>query len=415
MGNYRFISFVNQHYRNLPHLPMGKGNLALLHQLWSQLCPTMAVDSLIFADQIRLTGQRFFSPTVNNFRKCLGKPPSVFLFQGYGWQGAGQDYLLPIDGDIEALTATAINFRDVIHGFQPFRSPCALLVLDLVAVDEGILQESGLNAISPENLLRAKQRGITVIARFSRREPGELTMALIEALSYYQQEITVELLELFIRDRLESGLVNGDRLIVLTGNHQGRTDLLFPDPDQVSSVDNDWNAWLESSRQRLATGVKHWRRRDPLRGAFLTKSLRWPWIGVVISMLGLGLLIAWAVQSLWGRGWGFLSSPSSSPVLSSPIDQAYLVQMRAAKTHLRSQQASVFVRAIAELRKIPPESPRYGQAQRQITQWSEVILAIAKGRAEVGNSKDSIAAAALVPPDQPLLYEEAQTIIEQWP
>lgn len=134
----------------------------------------------------------------------------------------------------------------------------------------------------------------------------------------------------------------------------------------------------------------------------------WSWIPVLAMLLGLGILIVWAVRGLWGLG----SLPSNS-VLSSPIDQAYLVQEQAAKTHLRWQQASVFVRAIAELRKIPPESPRYAEAQRQITQWSEVILAIAKGRAEVGNGKDAIAAAALVPPDQAPLYEQAQGLIQQ--
>ena len=406
MGNHRFISFVNQHYRNLPHLPMGEGNLAVLHQLWSQLSPTTETESLIFADQPRLTGQRFLTPNVNNFRKCLGKPPSIFLFQGYGWQGEGQDYLLPIDGDVEALTATAVNVRDIIYGFKPFRSPCALLLLDLVSVDDGLFSESGINPISSENLLRAKQRGINVIARFSQREPGELAAVLIEALSYYQQSITVELLEVFIRNRLESGLANGGRLIVLTGNHQMRTQSLFPDPDQVNAVDNDWHEWLESSRQRLVTAVQQWR--SPRKGA-----MGWQWISLLIMLLGVGGLITWAVRGLFGLGP--LDSTSSSPVITSPIDQAYLVQVQAAKTHLRWQQASVFVRAIAELRKIPPQSPGYEEAQRQITQWSGVILDIAKGRAEVNNWHDAIAAAALVPPDQPTLYKEAQTFIQQRP
>jgi len=415
MGNYRFISFVNQHYRNLPHLPMGKANLAVLHQLWSQLSPTAEFDSLIFADQPRLTGQRFLTPNINNFRKCLAKPPSVFLFQGYGWQGESQDYLLPIDGDMEALTGTAVNFRDLIYGFKPFRSPCALLLLDLVSVDDGLLSESGINPISSENLLRAKQRGINVIARFSRGEPGELTTVLIEALSYYQQSITVELLEVFIRNRLEDSLAKEDltgnndtvRLIVLTGNHQTRAQLLFPDPDQVNRVDNDWNEWndwLESSRQRLVTAVKQWR--SPSKGA-----LGWTWLSLLIMLLGLGGIITGAVRGLFGLG-ALKSTPSSS-VIISPIDQAYLVQVQAAKTHLRWQQASVFVRAIAELRKIPPQSPGYAEAQRQITQWSGVILDIAKGRAEVGNDKDAIAAAALVPPDQSPLYKEARGVIQQ--
>jgi hypothetical protein len=298
-----------------------------------------------------------------------------------------------------------------------------LLLLDLVSVDDGLLSESGINPISSENLLRAKQRGINVIARFSRGEPGELTAVLIEALNYYQQSITVELLEAFIRNRLEEPLAKGDlpdrhdavRLIVLTGNHQTRTQLLFPDPDQVNGVDNDWNEWndwLESSRQRLVTAVKQWRsRRDPRRGAPSKVAMGWTWLSLLLLLLGLGGLVTWAVRDLLGLE--ALDSISSNSVITSPIDQAYLVQVQAAKTHLRWQQASVFVRAIAELRKIPPQSPGYAEAQRQITQWSGVILDIAKGRAEVGNGKDAIAAAALVPPDQASLYKEAQGVIQQ--
>jgi hypothetical protein len=406
VGNYRFISFINQYYRNLPYLPIGKGNLVTLHQLWSQLSPTTPVDSLIFADQLRLAGPRFFSPNINNFRKCLGKPPNVFLFQGYGWQGTGQDYLLPVDGDVEALAATAVNFRDIIYAFRPFQSPCVLLLLDLVSVDDGLLSEPGINPISSENLLRAKQRGINVIARFSRREPGELTTILIEALSYYQKSITVELLESFIRNRLETAVANDDcSLISLTGNHQIRTQLLFPDPNQMEVTDNDWDEWLESSRQQLVAVVRQWRSSP-------TIAMGWFWLSLALLIFSLGGLIIWATQGLVRVDEG--RSPSLNPGMLSPIDQAYLVQMQAAKTHLRWQQASVFVRAIAELRKVPPESPQYTDAQRQITQWSEIILDIAKGRSEVGNSRDAIAAAALVPPDQPELFKQAQAVIQQW-
>lgn len=403
MGQYRFVSFVNQRYRNFPHLRTGRGNLTQLHQLWQQASTNADSDSLIFADQPRLIGQRFFSPNVNNLRKCLAKPPSIFLFQGYGWEGGGQDYLLPIDGDLESLTSTAVNVRDLINAFKPFRSPCALLLLDLVAVDAGLDSQMGINPISSENLLRAKQRGINVVARFSARNPGILAECLTDALNYYGRSMTLELLEALIRERLET-IPDDNHLIILTANRRMPTDPIFPDLNQLIQYDSEFYEWLDASRQHLVASIQKWR--SPKSG-----SMSWRWIVIGCTTLGMALIIGWATRGLFR-----VEAESSFGVdqrLASPIDQAYLIQIQAAKTHLRWQQASVFVRAIAELRKISPDSPQYENAQRQITQWSEVILDIAKGRAEVGNRQDAIAAAALVPPDQLPLYKEAQGVIQQ--
>jgi hypothetical protein len=85
-----------------------------------------------------------------------------------------------------------------------------------------------------------------------------------------------------------------------------------------------------------------------------------------------------------------------------------------AKIHLKRHQASDFIRAIAELRKISPQSPVYPEAQTRITFWSQTILEIAQGRAEVGNWQDAIAAANLVPRDQSSIYAIAQQGIRDW-
>ncbi|HEY9653199.1 MAG TPA: caspase family protein [Coleofasciculaceae cyanobacterium] len=93
------------------------------------------------------------------------------------------------------------------------------------------------------------------------------------------------------------------------------------------------------------------------------------------------------------------------------VNQAILTQ---AKAMLRSNQASMFSKAIIEARKIRPGDPLYQEAQQSITRWSEVILDLAEGRAEQGNYSSAIAAAQLVPKDNPSVYAKAQQILGQW-
>lgn len=104
------------------------------------------------------------------------------------------------------------------------------------------------------------------------------------------------------------------------------------------------------------------------------------------------------------------SSPTSAPNRLQ-ANQAVLTQ---AKGMLRSNQASMFSKAIIEARKIRPGEPLYQEAQQSITRWSEVILDLAEGRAEQGNYSSAIAAAQLVPKDNPSVYAKAQQILERW-
>jgi len=101
----------------------------------------------------------------------------------------------------------------------------------------------------------------------------------------------------------------------------------------------------------------------------------------------------------------------AQPTPSRKPDQTIFEE---AKIHLKRHQASDFIRAIAELRKIPQTSPIYPEAQTRINFWSQTILEIAQGRAEVGNWQDAIAAANLVPRDQPSIYSTAQQGIRDW-
>lgn len=104
--------------------------------------------------------------------------------------------------------------------------------------------------------------------------------------------------------------------------------------------------------------------------------------------------------------------------------QGILGEARATLGKGDKAQASALSLAIQRARRIRAGQPYYGEAQRDIRQWSETILALAQNRAAQANQGSStitayhyhsaILAAKLVPVDQSTIYTTAQHSIRQW-
>ena len=88
--------------------------------------------------------------------------------------------------------------------------------------------------------------------------------------------------------------------------------------------------------------------------------------------------------------------------------------LRNARQIIQPLSASSLNDAIEQARQIPPEDPLYEQAQADIARWSRVILDVAEGRAASGDLAGAIAAAGLVPADQPAVYQLTQERIDTW-
>jgi hypothetical protein len=114
------------------------------------------------------------------------------------------------------------------------------------------------------------------------------------------------------------------------------------------------------------------------------------------------------------------SNPSDKLTVAAPQKpaptrlQANQAALDQAKRLIRPNQASLFSKAIVQARTVKPGDPLYQQAKQDITRWSEVILDLAEGRANQGNFGGAIAAAQLVPKDNPSVYAKAQKTINQW-
>jgi hypothetical protein len=85
-----------------------------------------------------------------------------------------------------------------------------------------------------------------------------------------------------------------------------------------------------------------------------------------------------------------------------------------ARRLIEPTSASLFSDAIDLARQVPEGDPAYVQAQADMARWSQVILDLAEGRAASGDLEGAVAAARLVPEDQPEVWGKAQTQTRQW-
>ena len=405
MENYRFITIGICHYRFLPHLDGSEADFWMLQRFLRNDFNLSEKQALLFTDSSKLGQGRTIYPNRNNLLKSISRTPNIVFFQGYATQSGDQNYLLPIDADPQNLEETAINLRSLLEKFQPQTQTPALLILDLVSPQLN-------NAISSQFLFQARQRGMSLIVRFNRfqENQGELASALGDALHYYQDSLTLDLLEFYLRDRLRSDDENP--LVILSPSLACRQQKLLPpkanprtptirtQQPQPATIRTK-PAWLgqQSAPQFSLNSINFFPN--------LRRSLKLGAIWFIFPLILLGIIL-FAFREL-------RKLTQSSPLPQSPVSQNLDQKvLEVAKIHLKRHQASDFIRAIAELRNIKPGSPLYPEAQKRITFWSQTILEIAQGRAEVGNWQDAIAAASLVPVDQTPLYDISQKSIQDW-
>lgn len=102
-----------------------------------------------------------------------------------------------------------------------------------------------------------------------------------------------------------------------------------------------------------------------------------------------------------------VAPPAAQPEPASPPTLSEVTSI------LGSQQASPYVKAIEEARKISADNPAYAEAQGKIELWGQAIMDIAMGRAAQGEFQKAIAAAQLVP-SEVSVYSQAQNMIPSW-
>jgi hypothetical protein len=416
-----------------------------------------------------------------------------FFFSGYGVSWEQVDYLLPIDANPKDIPGTAIPVRSLLESLKAQSSDNLLVLLD-------INRSPGLQAGAPvgaELVELAHELGVTLVLssqldQFAHEAAalgqGLFTAALLEALRYYDTDITLENLEQYLRDRLPELSQHHWRPIqtplMVIPTHTDEQQFILP-TDLPASVQEQQEAeasipfiprttWAAedtyAENAYNGTAINQPRRtvsvvetpgnssiipsetttsnpRESMPMAMIpysnrpseTTAHKTHWLKPLLlwggsAVLVLALMIAAVVlrnrdafsrkpiietPAATNSPQPISNNPSQPLGTSSPTSQQRRLQankttLDQAKRLIKPNQASLFNKAIIQARQVKLGDPLYQQAQQNIQRWSGVILDIAEGRAAAGNLVAAIAAAQLVPKDDPSSYAKAQQSINQW-
>ncbi|NEP57497.1 MAG: peptidase C14 [Symploca sp. SIO2G7] len=305
---------------------------------------------------------------------------------------------------------------------------------------------------------------------------GLFTAALLEALRYYHTETTLENLEQYLRERLPELSQHHWRPIqtplIVIPTQKAREQLILPSvnflvqertgiianskldlqeirggdypngttPPLQDIVVSNAPLGLNTSSLPTTTDNSHPATSEP--GAMVpatgrqsqqdTDKISWwqkPLFLWTLGILGLVLIVTRVILSIQDNNNSEqlvqttnseevpVASPAPTVQEQTPQQQpvgANPNPLAEAKGMIESSQVSVFNNAIDMARKVQPDDPLYQQAQQDISRWSQVMMDIAEGRAQKENFGSAIAAAKMIPKDDPSVHQEAQQAMAKW-
>lgn len=516
MANYACVAIGINRYQFLPPLNYGQDDARELRKFLVSQANLSSSKCLLLTDTSPFVGNQSTYPSREHILRWLdaGRNTSYregingdstswrwFFFSGYGVSWNHADYLMPIDGDLNDIPGTGIGVRSLFTSLKQQGNQNLLVLLD-------INRSPGLQAgtcVGAETVELAREMGITLVLssqlnQFSheaaRLGNGLFTAALLEALHYYQADITLEHLEQYLQACLPELCQHHWRPtqtpLMVIPSESTRQQLILPSvknspinqqPVGVASAYSPGTpldaegGFSEDSRNGTAASVQNiplsttqrhpsasvipttvprtteaptgaivhspeWQSKpDTAKAPWWQKLLLWGSAALILAM------IVAAMALLRNRDASFTqqaietptatTSPTTPVATTDPVTapspnlksaqpaaspqkpaesrlQANQATLAQARSLIRPNQASLFNKAIVEAREVRPGDPLYEQARQNITRWSEVILDIGEGRVEQGNIGAAIAAAQLVPKDDPSVYAKAQQMINQW-
>jgi uncharacterized caspase-like protein len=380
------------------------------------------------------------------------------FFSGHGINYEGEDYLIPIDGDLENIPGTCISLRDI------YRKLRDIDVNPIVCLDINRTQGASFNNRAGQTITKlAQEYQIPTFLscqshEFSHEaaalEHGLFTTALLEALNY-NFDLNLETLESYLKQR-SIDLSNHHWKPVQTPmavipttaapqrpifTHTTQSSLQNRLPDRAAQKVPERNTPSRNDRdfadpQYSGIVVTP----EPSRGGMLApvSPPDTPRRGKTSKIMTAGLCLA-GVAAAGAGTWLSLQSldrnqnspdsaivpPSSqSESLTAPTqDRANPTSSAIVPSSNRTlAQAQQFVtgkdatsryKAILHAQGIPIDSSEYERAQTAIDQWSEEILEIATKYSQKGDFPKAIGTAQMVPTTVKI-YKSAQSQIVEW-
>lgn len=467
MGHYACIAIGINHYQFLAPLNYGQADAYKLREFLINQAKLPSEQFLLLSDTSPLVDDLSTYPTKANIWRHLGASEAAwqgaayrwFFFSGYGVSLDGVDYLMPIDGNPDDIPGTGLPMRSLLTTLKDAGSENLLVLLD-------INRSPGIHngaTVGVETVALAHELNIAVILssqldQFSHEAAalgnGLFTTALLEALRYYDNEITLQNLEQYLHSYLPQLSQHHFRPIqnplTIVPFEEARQQLIVPTAQKygdflpVTDLNFNHNGFeslngvatakprvtgtTEKPTENLSQPLEAIPENPPLFvshnksnfDAALWRQLLLLGGGAVLVVLLTIAAILLAQRQTFVRNQILTSSPESKTVTLTDqlvvssrlkINQTDLDQ---AKIILRPNQASLFNQAITQARQVQPGDPLYQQARQDMARWSGVILDLAQGRAAQQNFSEAIATAQLVPDDDLTSYQTAQQAIANW-
>ncbi len=221
MANYPCIAIGINRYQFLVPLNYGQADAIALRQFLVEQAGLPSNHCLLLTDSSPWIEDSSTYPSRENICRWLELDPQKpdpdklnansrtwrwFFFSGWGVSWDGVDYLMPIDGNSKDIPGTGIPVRSLFTSLKAQGGNNILVLLD-------INRSPGLEAGKPagaETIELARNMGITLILSAELNEfsheatglgNGLFTTSLLESLRYYQQDLTLQDLDEYLRDR----------------------------------------------------------------------------------------------------------------------------------------------------------------------------------------------------------------------
>ncbi|MBF2014456.1 MAG: caspase family protein [Rivularia sp. T60_A2020_040] len=377
-----------------------------------------------------------------------------FFFSGYGINYEGQDYLIPVDGDSQRISETAIEIRQLMQTLQ-IAGLSVLLLLDF----NRAFGTQANSCIGEETIELAQELQISTILscqpeQFSHESSelghGFFTAALLEALRYgninnlaglesYLNVRTPELCQhhwrpiqnpvtfttspqqsLFLPE--QSDTEEPPNILDLNETFTARAaPKLEEKPAEHNTSSQVPQVSTESNTVPTDSPIPVKKEKTTSNSLFAKSLLLWGTSTLVVS--GLLLLVFLRNQS------SQIFQASDHVTVVNPLPSNFALEkpqggnsnlqetnqaiLELQKMSLNPNQASDLSKAIAISKNIKINEAGYKQAQKNIRIWNNMILDLAKNRAANMEYDSAIAAAQLVK-EQDSNYREAQAAIKQW-
>lgn len=220
MTNYNFIGIGINHYQHLQPLSYAQADIQGLERFFCEEVRVHSRQTLTFTDNSSWVNERGTYPTKKNLTAWLrqgfypngsaapGSSVLWFAFSGYGIQHEGEDYLLPVDAKLDDPAGTGIPVREVFNALRQQGAGKIIALLDMNR--SGAVLGNG--EVGEQTLELAGKMGIAAVLscqpdEFSHETSalghGMFTASVLEGLRYYRSDVTLDLLNNYLGDRLK--------------------------------------------------------------------------------------------------------------------------------------------------------------------------------------------------------------------